>query len=328
MELPPAPASPDVAQQLHGLKVSEETQQLPPPPTPVKIFVSTKGLALKIGELEKVRICSFLSPTDLLRLSETCKSFYAASTVGDVWLKFCVSLWADRTMNSPHGIESKLPAATATASAGGGASAKPPILKMLPPSSPAHIRTLMRRIKTLPISAVTRALTRVDCSLATEKPEYQALLRSFLLFGLRREHTPTGLKVRYPAWCHKLDDCKATYFHSIRKELRRKTLTQAELCAVNWLFHFKHEMEGEDDTIRAGVQAKFFNDNTMTSQMHGQMMTWGWVEAGGGRMCVQVEQYPPLTISLLPTGAWRMENHYVYFEQPVTLSLDEISLIC
>jgi len=166
-------------------------------------------------------------------------------------------------------------------------------------------------------------------------------------------------RVVYPHWAIKLDDNKATYYHAI-KELRRKVLTTQELANVEWLFHFKHhqfeEEEGDDDDevegesenqgvaagagteagttrrrVPRGMPARFFADLTMTSAMHGQKLTWAWVEGRDRRgesmaTMIQVEQYPPLTITLLPNGAWRMENDYVYFKQSKTLAPEQISL--
>jgi len=296
----------------------------PPPPSKI-IYVSTRGLSQKLGELERQIICSFLGPTDLLRLSETCKVFYLSSTVGDIWLNFTVLAWSSRSFNSPHAVLPVLPVAAAPTTEDDKSSVLPP--QPQPATLPSHVRTLISRIKELPISAVTRALQRVDTTFCAEKPEYQALLKALLLFGLRREYSKPGLKVTYPAWALRVDDAKATYFHAL-KELRptsRIAPTHAEVCAMTWHFHFKHHEMGDDN--REGVLAKFFDDFTMTSQMHGQVMTWAWVDGPRGAM-IQVEQYPALTISVIQaTGAWRMDNHYVWFEQVTSLPPDKISLL-
>lgn len=285
------------------------TLSTPPPPTAptsVKIFVSTKGMHNKLGELEKVTICSFLGPFDLMSLSETCKSFWLAARVaGDVYLEFTLALWASRSFNVPH-------------------SHKPT----------SHINTLSSRIKGLPISSLIRLLHRVDTSFCREKHEYQALVRSLLVFGLRRDHSPSGLKVRYPAWTHSLDERKATYFHA-RREILRDTITASELCAVKWFFHFKHsvaEDQGEDGPgSRNGVKAEFREDYTMMSALHGNILGWQWQEGRDrsgrpNRTMVQVEQYPPLTITMLESGAWRLENEYVFFEQRETLKPEQVRL--
>ena len=83
----------------------------------------------------------------------------------------------------------------------------------------------------------------------------------------------------------------------------------------------------------------------MTSGMHDQTLQWQFTEINHRRLiqvtwtgvwcmdtqpaklltmvsvsssffsCVQVEQYPPLTSTRNLDGSWRLDNHYVWFEQ-------------
>ena len=303
-------------------------------PTSVKIYVSTKGLDNKIGELEKVIICTFLGPVDLLSLSVTSKSFWLAARVaGDVWLDFTLALWATRRFNSPH-MKAESESESDHTTHATTITNTSPLSKPNPPTHKptSHVNTLSSRIKALPISALVRLLHRVDTSFCREKHEYQALVRSFITFGLRRDHTPAGMKIRYPPWSLTLDERKATYFHA-RREILRDTITASELCAVTWYFHFKHnDVPNDDDGSRGnGVKAEFREDYTMTSAIHANIMEWQWQEGRDrsgrpNRTMIQVEQYPPLTITVLESGAWRLENDHVFFEQRETLGPEQVRL--
>ena len=65
----------------------------------------------------------------------------------------------------------------------------------------------------------------------------------------------------------------------------------------------------------------------MTSGMHSETLTWQFTIGINGRRLMQVEQYPPLTSTRLPNGSWRLDNHYVWFEQVTPLSPDNIPLL-
>jgi len=97
----------------------------------------------------------------------------------------------------------------------------------------------------------------------------------------------------------------------------------SELCCIKWSFHFKnHELDSDEGEPIAWI-SEFKEDYTMTSMLHQQEMRWQFVDTQSGK-CVQVEQYPPLRISRLFDGSWRMENMFVFFLQ--TEKIDPVFL--
>ena len=170
--------------------------------------------------------------------------------------------------------------------------------------------SLFDRVNLLTMSSLKNSLTKqVNCIYCIEKVDYQKTLISRLF--LRGTNYPTGFpyKMTIPKWCLNMNDTKASYYFSLR-EIHRTCIFKSELCLFKWSFHFKQNAE-------QAWECQFQDDYTFYSSMHGTEMTWQFIEydtfSGGNK--VQVEQYPYLTFSRLESGAWRMENNYVFFQQ-------------
>lgn len=188
---------------------------------------------------------------------------------------------------------------------------------------------LLHRVKSqLSMIELKRTLLRVDTSRCLEKQDFQVMTAAFLLFGLRGVNPPTNvkksLKTYLPQWALEMGIFKASYFFALKETRRTKEVTKTELCAISWRFFFKHEQDMDGDYV---LRSKFREDNTMTSDMHNNILTWDWWEVEGQPRMVRVEQYPPLHASRLSNGLWRMENMYVFMIQEESLDEDKIPLI-
>lgn len=210
---------------------------------------------------------------------------------GALWIFFLDELWKDKSVNVPA------------------------------------VKTILDRIKALPLGLVKRALHRVDISRCIEKPDFQRMLIVRLLFGER------GPKKRcfcfFPEWALRMGQYKASYFEA-KKDMRRQDITVSELCRIKWVFHFKHHQPMDQDTDGPSPtwESTFSEDFTMNSAMHSERLTWQFIDNGPHtRRMIQVEQYPPLTCTRLPSGGWRLDNHYVWLEQTVSIDADNVPLL-
>jgi len=153
-------------------------------------------------------------------------------------------------------------------------------------------------------------LNQVNTTNCIEKIDYQRAAAARLF--LRCRHFPVNYpyKTILPQWVLSMSPAKLSYYFNI-SESRRRNILVNEVCAINWMFYFKRS---EDES---GFQCRYFLDFSMQSQLHGGFMRWPFLEydvvEGGSQL--QVEQYPPLHFSRLPTGEWQMENNYVRMVQ-------------
>jgi len=193
-------------------------------------------------------------------------------------------------------------------------------------ATPNEVCLTARIQQQLSMLQLKRTLQRVDTGRCLEKQDFQRMCASFLLFGLRGVTPPStvkrSLKTYLPQWSLEMGKFKQSYFFALKELRRTNELTKTELCMIHWKFYFKNEMEHE-----SRFMSRFNDDNTMTSDMHDNIMAWDWYEVEGQPRCVRVEQYPPLRATRLPDGLWRMENMYVYFLQEEPLDPDNIPLL-
>jgi len=113
-------------------------------------------------------------------------------------------------------------------------------------------------------------------------------------------------------------------YHEARQDCKRTRITLEELCSIKWKFKFL-DLSGyhyHQDPV-------FYEDHTIT--MGSRTMKWRFVErtwddmeddceddcepkkVSPTQLCVQVEQYPLLTVVRTEDWGWQMTNSYVQF---------------
>jgi len=194
-----------------------------------------------------------------------------------------------------------------------------------------HVQTLRSRVNEISMSNLRKALIAVDVSRCVEKADWRAMLVAKIIFGDKPKQFAIGddklKKLYYPDWLLKLKDGKATYLHAL-KEAARTYITKHELTTIQWRFQFKQAQDEQgnvfpteslpEGSVRT-YASNFFDDYTMTSESHQQIMNWTMQtnvgNAGPLEVTIQVENYPTLRFSKLKDGRWRIDNEYVFFFQ-------------
>jgi hypothetical protein len=207
----------------------------------------------------------------------------------------------------------------------------------------------------VPLANLKKTLAQVNTGRCLEKADWRQMLIAKLIFARLPQIYAASEELRhrplyYPDWCLKLPSGKATYFHAV-KESRRDHILKSELVNIKWKFQFKRAQDAEGNIINTELlpegmvqdyDCSFFDDFTMISESHQQVMTWtmhtseaaaaaaaGVVgDKGKGKdkdkdkdkdkgttVTVQVESYPVLRTSRLKDNRYRMENEYVFFTQ-------------
>jgi hypothetical protein len=253
------------------------------------------------SDLIRFVVCQFLAPSELLLITLIDSEWLCTSRIDSLWLRHVPQLWANKTYNNPHHAAGKT-------------------------------LTLHDRIKDVSMANLRKALIQCDTGRCVEKADWRSMLVAKLLFG-RLPHIlapPTKYNLLfYPEWALKMPKGKSTYFHA-RKEAKRDYILKSELVNIKWKFQFKQAQDEAgnifstenlpEGTVR-GYYSFFFDDYSMISESHQQMMQWtmntvGHVGEPGASVSIQVESFPVLTFSRLEDNRWRMENLYVYFTQP------------
>ena len=321
---------------LSNLNLLDSQPSPPPPPTTITTPTSkqTSSTVNKkhiehIGEDLLSHIFALLTPAELLLVSLVNRRWRRIETNNDgvEWNVHLIKFWSSFSQNVPDSF------------------------------------LLLDRINNnMSLTLIKRALSRIDTTRCVEKIDYQRMLIARLLFN---EHGPKrDGKVYYPEWALRIGQHKASFFHAI-KDMRRRDINFSELCLIKWRFHFRQSESDviqviiystvrykttmqytttitsfinplhllvklliQDDELRPPTcESKFNEDFSMTSPMHSEPLTWQFVEGNDGRRLMQVEQYPPLTSTRGSNGSWRLDNHFVWFEQVTTLPPDNIPLL-
>jgi len=208
-----------------------------------------------------------------------------------------------------------------------------------------HVQTLRSRVNDISMANLRKALIPVDVSRCVEKADWRAMLVAKIIFGDKPKQVAVGndklKKLYYPDWALKLTDGKATYYHAL-KEAARTHITKHELTTITWRFQFKQAQDEQgnvfpteslpEGSVRT-YASNFFDDFTMMSESHQQIMNWTMQTNAGSNgvpaeVTVQVENFPTLRFSKLKDGRWRIDNEYVFFFQPSNCDIGRnVSLI-
>ncbi len=201
----------------------------------------TKSINYYLDEDTLLSVFEFFDPQDVLSASE-CSRLWQSITMKDkqLWEHHCKNVWSNVTVNCPNLSDI----------------------------------CILSRIKQISLLQIKRALNRVDITRCIEKIDFQKMLLAKLLFGDRSAEGSTALRIYYPEWALKIGVYKATYFHSVIERSRTEILL-SELCAIDWRFHFKHELDEEQMQQHALIPfSRFKEDFTMLSAMQNTSYNW------------------------------------------------------
>ena len=273
------------------------------------------------SDLIRFEVCGFLAPPEILIVSELDKEWQSTCRIDSIWLRHIEGLWLTSSKSS----------------------SKPKQYNN--PHYGVKVRTLLDRVKDVPLANLKKALAQVNTGRCLEKADWRQMLIAKLVFA-RLPHIYAAaeeLKHRplyYTDWCLKVPVGKSTYYHAV-KESRRDFVLKSELVNIKWKFQFKRAQDAEGNIINTetlpegdvrAYESSFFDDYTMISESHQEVMTWTMHTSGiaGDKdaiVTVQVESYPVLRISRLKDNRFRMENEYVYFTQSTHATDYEVPII-
>ena len=153
------------------------------------------------------------------------------------------------------------------------------------------------RVKEISLSKLKIALKGVNTVDCIEKEDYRRALAARLFFRGRKYMKDVPYKQNLPSWSLYMNNFKVSYYFG-RQERTRTSILKSELCTIRFRFFFKHSPE------ERGWEVKFFDDYTLHSEMHGELMTWQYMDyddIDGGKH-IQIEHYPVLRFSRLKNG--------------------------
>ena len=121
------------------------------------------------------QILLYLNVDSLLVVPQICRRWKSTDKEDEMlWSPHVITVWKDKTFNQP--IE----------------------------------KVLMQRVKSLPLSAMKRALFRVDISRCVEKPDFHNMLIARLIFG-DRSPVKRQSRIFYPEWALHLGTSLLTF---------------------------------------------------------------------------------------------------------------------